>query len=284
MSIKELAVTVDERLDELQAARWQQDQNVSRAKDQIRRATGQRYDYRTGDWDGTWEDALETAQTLAIPYRDSITNYNEQVQKLADINTEIAELREVYAEFQWTRAYLVINSNGHIHSSTYCSTCFDTTTYEWLTAYSADPEESIVAAAGEMACTICYPSAPADILNQPCTIQSKNRAEREAAKAERAEAKAKREAKRIASAPTASGDSIFIPSRWSERLSEVKTERTAVSAWYSAQDDLGSGREDVRKNASWAQKIIEEALAGKRGISEEQVREDLFKRYMKRSR
>ena len=284
MSIKELAVTVDERLDELQAARWEQDQAVSYAREKIRRATGQRYDYRTGKWDGTWEDALETAQTLAIPYRDSITNYNEQVQKLADINTEIAELREVYAEFQWTRAYLVINSNGHIHSSTYCSTCFDTTMYEWLTAYSADPEETIVAAAGEMACTICYASAPADILNQPCTIQSKNRAEREAAKAERAEAKAKREAKRIASAPTASGDSIMIPSRWSDRMEEIKTERTAVSAWNSAQSDRSWLRNEDQDRIVATQEIIEQALAGKRGISAEQVREDLKKRYEKRGR
>lgn len=110
--------------------------------------------------------------------------------------TEMAPLN---AEFTrrggWTRAFLVQSSNGHVHSSQRCSSCFTSTAYAWLTDYSDHDEAEIVADAGERACTICYPSAPAEVLNQPTKIFTKSEIEKAAARDER---EAKRNAKEAA--------------------------------------------------------------------------------------
>lgn len=281
--IKTLAVMVDERLAELLDARFTHEQTIMWAADSIRRAAGQKKDRVTGLWDGEWTDAVAAAEGNILARR-SLEEYRHHSAQMQQIKHEYAELNMVWLEERWTRAFLVINSNGHIHSSMDCTTCFDSTRYEWLTAYSADDEATIVAAAGETACTVCYPSAPADILNRPSTIQSKARAEKEAAAAARAEAKAKREAKRIASAPTATGESIFVPSTWRDgRPEEIKTERTAVSEWYTRQDYIGWAMyADRAHEMRVGQRIIEEALAGKRGVSVEEVRADLLARHAKR--
>src|SRR5699024_9525554 len=48
----------------------------------------------------------------------------------------------------WIRAFLVANANGHVHSSTSCSTWRPTTQYAWMTDYSGADEDVIVADAG----------------------------------------------------------------------------------------------------------------------------------------
>jgi len=89
----------------------------------------------------------------------------------------------------WTRAFLVDNSNGHVHKNRHCSTCFPTTRYGWLPDYSGADENKIVEDAGEMACTVCYPTAPVDVLKRKSVMELPEkraaRLEREAAKAER---------------------------------------------------------------------------------------------------
>lgn len=62
----------------------------------------------------------------------------------------------------WTRAYLV--PDGHIHRSTACHSLHPTTIVSWLPELSGHGEDEIVAAAGMMACTICYPTAPVEAL------------------------------------------------------------------------------------------------------------------------
>lgn len=93
----------------------------------------------------------------------------------------------------WTRAYLVDNTGGHVHSSRNCSSCFPLTRFHWVTELSGSDESAIIEAAGETACTLCYPSAPVDVLSRPTTIDSPRRraqAEVAAEKAARAVAKA----------------------------------------------------------------------------------------------
>ena len=62
----------------------------------------------------------------------------------------------------WSRFYLVLNSNGHIHRDTHCTTCFSTTRYAWLTELSGQTEAEVVAEYGAQLCTVCYPSAPVE--------------------------------------------------------------------------------------------------------------------------
>jgi hypothetical protein len=111
-----------------------------------------------------------------------------------------AETAPYDAEFRrrggWTRAWLVNNTNGHVHrnsgygGTSRCATCFPETQFCWLPELSGQPEEQIVAAAGEKACTVCYPTAPVDVLKRKSTIEAPARRaarlEREAKAAERA--------------------------------------------------------------------------------------------------
>lgn len=289
MRIKELATIVDERLAELYEARFVVSSNRNYAEDAIRRYAGQKREFinYAHQWVGTLDDAIETCKKSDdLRANKALDGYNQIIESLQAIAIETQELDDVFREFQWTRAFLVLNSNGHIHSSFDCSTCFVTTQYEWLTQYSADPESEIVALAGETACTVCYPSAPAEILNQPATIQSKARSEREAASAVRDAAKAARDAKKKASAPTASGDFLDVPSQWSERYETIKTERSAVVAWNGAQNSLDwdseIGRTDRVELFERIQFLVEEALAGKYNVSTSVKRHDLQGRYKKR--
>jgi hypothetical protein len=289
MSIKKLATTVDERLAELYEARFESVLDRKYAKDAIRREAGQKREFTNYayEWVGSFEDALATVEAKDDQRANKVlAQYKQVTGNLQAIKTETQELNAVFLEYQWTRAFLVLNSNGHIHSSFDCSTCFPTTRYEWLTQYSADPESEIVALAGETACTVCYPSAPADILNQPATIQSKARAEREAASAARAAVKAAREAKKKASAPTASGEYLVVPARFGNRVEALKTERSAVIAWNEAQSSLDwdqeSGRSDRVELFERIQFLVEEALAGKYNVSTSDKRSELWGRYKKR--
>ena len=286
MTIKKLAVQVDERLAELFTARAEHQIKSGYAADAIRRAAGQKSDYKTGTWDGDFQSALTILKNDPSEYRKRpIAEWENHNRQNLQISFEVAELSAVWAEEKWTRAFLVVNGNGHIHSSTLCSTCFTTTNFEWLTEYSADPEDTIVALAGETACTVCYPSAPAEILNRPATIQSKTRAEREAAAAERAAAKAVKEAKRFASAATATGEVLVVPSSWRVGSSEeLKTERSAVIFWNTSQQTIEWEKSEgsTAPGSVQAQEIIEQALAGKRGVTATQVREELLTKYQKK--
>lgn len=91
---------------------------------------------------------------------------------------------------RWTRAFLVVNNNGHVHSSRSCSTTYPTTRFAWLPSYSGSNESKIVDDAGEAACTVCYSSAPVDVLKRKSRIELPERRaarlEKEAAATEKA--------------------------------------------------------------------------------------------------
>ena len=196
-----------------------------------------------------------------------IAKYNEKIEMLIaqrkPLSLRRSELMEIYKNDPWTRAFLVINSNGHVHSSMGCSTCFDTTRYTWLVQYSNDDEATIVSDAGQDACTVCYPSAPADVLNRPSRIVT-------ADKVAKAQAKAERE---------------FLYIKDGKYTQEIKTERTAVIEFksnYSRSTDAivthyydGTAhtaesiahQEARRANSQHICTIIAQALAGKHEVT-----------------
>ena len=288
MSIRELARTVDERLADLSWADYTFAVERGIIKDTIRRYAGQKRDWRTREWDGTFEDALYATPESwdAASFERVKTAYERNLATAAAIDEEIAELAACYRDYYWNRAFLVKASNGHVHKSQDCSTCFPTTEFAWLPQLSGADETEIVEAAGETACTVCYPSAPAEVLNRPTTIVTADKVAKEAAKAEREAKKAERDAKRRAAAPTASGEPLMLPNRngrdWME---EIKTERTAVSEWHSAVDYLGFTRDEADKERlRQRMALIEKALAGKHNIMPAEMREQLKAKYAKRRR
>lgn len=80
------------------------------------------------------------------------------------IRTESKTLNDEYVRRGgWTRALLVTNGNGHVHSSMSCSTCDrggQSTQFQWLVEFSDHDESEVVAAAGWRACTGLLPVGP----------------------------------------------------------------------------------------------------------------------------
>lgn len=148
-------------------------------------------------------------------------------RKIAESKAKVEELAakmSVYDdEFNrrggWTRAFFVANAGGHVHSSMNCSTCYPTTRFQWLTSYSGKDENEIVGDAGQRACTVCYSSAPVDLLRRPSKI---NDPEKEAARKEREEKKAAKDAAAAAKAIANPDGTPLVINGWKQ-----KTERAA---------------------------------------------------------
>jgi hypothetical protein len=278
---KEFAVKIDTELADLYDQIWVINSEIKSYQDYMQSTSSSRF----------MNDADK--KTQIAKYAEKI---DELLIKRAPLKDRVRELSRIYDRSPWTRAFLVINSNGHVHSSMSCSTCFDTTRYTWLVQYSNDDEATIVADAGKDACTVCYPSAPADVLNRPSRIVTADKIAKAQAKADR---DAKRQAKiekQIANAPTASGQPLAIPSDRAGKFDYINTERTAVSEFksnfYWANQEItthyydGSAhtqesidhqiaRRNLKKQIC---QIIAQSLADKHGVSFDQMWATLVKK------
>lgn len=178
----------------------------------------------------------------------------------------------------WTRAFLVLNTNGHVHRTTSCTTTYTTTRWGWLPQLSGQSEEQIVSAAGSDACTICYPTAPVELRSRPRSVQHHTEHAAAAQRAQRDTARAAREAKRTAAAIAGPDGSPLrvhdghVPERvirdqaGATRLTPAhdtfRTLSTAAAAktWLTHVFDGGSARpEDLQ--------TVAEALAARNGTS-----------------
>lgn len=88
---------------------------------------------------------------------DTLAAY-ERERETAEI--ELAAAEACYTG--WTRYYHVNNVGGHIHTSTYCSSCFASTVYNWRTDLSGLTPEEVVQREAYNACSVCMPIAPAE--------------------------------------------------------------------------------------------------------------------------
>jgi hypothetical protein len=224
MVTKEFAVKIDTELSVLHNQRWAILDKIASAKDSLK----------------FYQKHYPNRAEEISKYEQKIATFQNELFKVGNY---ILDLDAIYDQDPWTRAFLVVNNNGHVHSSLNCSTCFPTTRYQWLIQYSNDDEATIVDDAGQDACTICYPSAPAETLNRPSRIVTADKIAKAQAKAEREAKKAERIAKEKANAPTASGEFLtYKDGKWTR---EIRTERSAITEWYSKYDD--SQREIVTK-------------------------------------
>lgn len=197
-TIHEHAVEVDTLLEETYRQAFVVGADIQHEEDNIRRIAGQTYDWRvTKQWSGTFEDAVAfsafTSDWQAKGHAEAIAKRDELIAKRVELRKTIAECNADWrAHGCWSRFYLVCNSNGHIHSSKDCSTCYDSTQYLWLTNLSGLTEEDAVQAEGEILCTICFPSAPVSWTNGISRRDKEAKAQREAEKAERQRKKAEK--------------------------------------------------------------------------------------------
>ena len=249
------------------------------------------------------ESAEDTKKFYEKHYPTRVEEIEKAIEKIAGIkseiygvNVEIAKLNKIYDQDPWTRAFLVLASNGHVHSSMDCNTCFPTTRYQWLIQYSNDDENTIVEDAGRDACTICYPSAPAEVLNRPSRIVTADKIAKAEAKAWRDAKKAEKIAKEKANAPTKSGEFLYFKN--GKYTEVIKTERSAVTEWFNLQwnrdvvthyydgtpHTAESILEQEQHNAKNKEKanIICQSLAEKYGVSFDQQLKILETKYKKR--
>jgi hypothetical protein len=249
------------------------------------------------------ESAEDTKKFYEKHYPNRVDEIEKAIEKIAvikseiyGVNVEISKLNKIYDQDPWTRAFLVLASNGHVHSSMDCSTCFPTTRYNWLIQYSNDDENTIVEDAGQDACTICYPSAPAEVLNRPSRIVTADKVAKAQAKAERDAKKAEKIAKEKANAPTKSGEFLYFKD--GKYTEVIKTERSAVTEWFYLQwkrevvthyydgtphspESILEQEQKIAKDKEKAD-IICQSLAEKNGVSFDQQLKILENKYKKR--
>ena len=151
----------------------------------------------------TASEVLSQAEALAadpivakhLAARQEILNEISEI-----INTEIKPLEEIFEEHCWSRFFLVVSSQGHIHSSRHCSTCFEMTQYGWLPTISGMTEADAVAQEGSILCSVCFPSAPTEWTTGVSKAQDEKKAAREEKaklKVEKDAAKAQRKQERV---------------------------------------------------------------------------------------
>jgi hypothetical protein len=279
MVTKEFAVKIDTELSELHNQRWSIIEKIASAEDSLK----------------FYQKHYPNRAEEISKCEDKIATFKDELFK---VGSHILDLDAIYDQDPWTRAFLVINSNGHVHSSLDCNTCFPTTRYNWLIQYSNDDENTIVEDAGKDACTVCYPSAPAEVLNRPSRIVTADKIAKAQAKAEREAKKAERIAKEKANAPTASGQPLtYKEGKWTR---EIKTERSAITEWYSQYansqreivteyydgkphtEESIQHQKDRKAFAGEIAQLICFHLAEKHGIGYEEQEAILIKKYGKR--
>lgn len=170
------------------AAKLQELVRLNRALDaaetNLRYAAGQSYRRNTSgyEWTGTFTEAYGIARAF------DLARYVAAAEDVQAKQWEIEELEDQYTG--WSRFWLVTNTNGHIHSTTSCSTCYPSTQFAWLPELSGQTEAEAVAAQGEILCSVCFPSAPVAWTTGVRKVVADARADRDAKRAAAAARKA----------------------------------------------------------------------------------------------
>ena len=267
-------------------------------------AAGDRRNYGRGmpQWAMSDETCLHRVLERAEKTDYTGSDARRTLAELAKADARIKELREqarpLNDEFArrggWPRAFIVTNTDGHVHSSMTCSTCNrgqSDTGFEWMTDYSGATEDEIVAGAGWRACTLCYPDAPVgDEFSLPSAMSTSDEKDRTKAAQERADRKTGLVADRIAKGLTVDGApfvvSYLAPNqrvtvrnssgelrsvlRDREQHESFKTERAAVT-WYVEEHVRPFNLEHKRE----ALGAIEQAVATKHSRAIDDVRAEL---------
>lgn len=305
-------IEIDTQLAELYSKKLRVANRIEGTSASIHRAAGDRQVYyRRGiGWHMSFDEALEKARQVAdtdqtylgIQARKAI---EEREQYQAEFDRLQAASDVLDAEYQrrggWPRAFLVTNSNGHVHSSMSCSTCNRNgaeTRFAWMTDYSGKSEDEIVDAAGWRACTACFPSAPVgDEHSLPTKMFTEDELAAAKAREERAAAKLKRDADRIAKSLTGDGSEFSVMTgafddRFKRQPKEsFKTEQAATQwavghivdrGWYYT-DPHPALAADLAVRDEAVERVIA-AVAAKHGRTVEDVRSDFQSKALAKAR
>jgi hypothetical protein len=210
---------------------------------------------------------LESSQWDREQVAGYLTEIDEINNNIKIINEELRGLHEVYAQHEWSRFYLVVASNGHIHHTTSCHTCYETTQFTWVTELSGLTEQDAVTQEGEILCSICFPTAPVNWTTGVGRRIAGAREERERKKQERLE-------KKLAKALLPTGQPLRVveyPTRgWTTDLSTL----AAAKKWLTGHVANRSQFPDFDK--------VVDAVANKENKTTDDVIAEALKRYRQR--
>lgn len=127
------------------------------ANEACHRAAGDRKTRNPGK-EPEWGMTLKEARARLLHDSAVIQAIYHALHVLEDATDTLESWQDLYTG--WSRFFLVTSSQGHIHSSTGCSTCLPTTRFGWLPSVSGLTEKEAVEQHGERLCSVCFPSAP----------------------------------------------------------------------------------------------------------------------------
>lgn len=115
---------------------------------------------------------LDRAQRILDSKCATANELDKAVETIKALNTQYRTLSDdmvgLNGEYRnrgtWTRYYLVLNNNGHVHTSTSCETCFEDTSFGWLTQFSGTDHDEMGKLSGMDACARCFPNLPAEVM------------------------------------------------------------------------------------------------------------------------
>jgi hypothetical protein len=165
------AQATDTKLAELHQKSERAAHHISSAVDSIHSAVGdEREPDRYGYSRGQWNLSLDACLALPAKYAYQAEGLAKDKAALPGLRAELATIEAAIAVEDakytgWSRFFLCVSSDGHIHSSTGCSTCTYKTRFAWLPTLSGLDEAAAVREHGAKLCTVCYPSAPVEWTN-----------------------------------------------------------------------------------------------------------------------
>jgi hypothetical protein len=230
---------------------------------------------RYPSWNLSDAELLDQARTQTLTPRAAklLAAYDATQEKLAEVAVSRLPFDdEFHRRGGWARAYLVDNADGHLHKSMGCSTCnngFFMTRFYWITEVSGQDEAQIVEAAGEKACTTCYPSAPVDVLKRSSKFEGPDMKAKREAREQRAIEKAQRDRAKAEKAIT---NPDGTPLRAASYHGTIKT---VAAAWQRAVDNYFNYKAYGYGFSNADDANIVAALAFKLGITEDEVREQI---------
>jgi hypothetical protein len=136
------------------------------------------------------EDDVRSPQ-LGVRPSEAIARHDQVTALMQTIWGAIVDAEQVWQEHRWTRWFPCLNSDGHVHHTMRgCPTIRWETQMGWATELSGTPLEVAIqmppVGLGPRLCSVCFPQAPVEHCRSLLDI---TKADREAAKAARQEAK-----------------------------------------------------------------------------------------------
>jgi hypothetical protein len=267
-------IDIDTQLAEIWRQQNRAADRIAQAEDGIRYTAGQKRDYRTHAWSGSLVEAQSTVEALAA-VTENVTYRTHEAQRALDAVEEAETLyrlaraaaeplEAIYAEYRWSRFFIVNNTNGHVHSSMHCTTCFVTTAFGWLPELSGGTEEDMVEQFGETACTVCFPSAPTMKGFEDGTSAFAQLIQ--AGKDERAQAKAERDAKKAAKTldtPVVIHGSVFAQYSRTDTVRTVAAAKSAIKGFIDDSTNPWSDQPIATERIAEDTAKLVEALAAK---------------------